>query len=146
MLLKTEILYGVHPVLEAIRATQREIWEVFLDSGKRGGRLVDIEQLALQAGIKVTSSSPEKLTALIGNKRHQGAAARVGPLPLYGLPDIIVARQTPNAFLLLLDQILDPHNLGALIRTALCGRRGWDYLPSGQSSCAHTGRVSDIGR
>ncbi len=119
--MKPEILAGIHPVHEAVRAARREILEVFLASGKKGGRLAQIEQRALNAGIPVKQLAAEKITALAGDRRHQGVAARVGPLPLFELQDLIVPvddGRTP--FLLLLDQVLDPHNLGAIIRTALC--------------------------
>ena len=119
--MKPEILAGIHPVHEAIRAARREILEVFLASGKKGGRLDQIEQLALDAGFPVKQLTAEKITALAGDRRNQGAAARVGPLPLYELPDLIASVDNSRApFLLLLDQVLDPHNLGAIIRTALC--------------------------
>ncbi len=119
--MKPEILSGIHPVHEAIRATRREILEVLLESGKKGGRLGRIEQRALNAGIPVKKLTAEKITALTESRRHQGVAARVSPLPLYQLQDIAVARDKGRApFLLLLDQVLDPHNLGALVRTALC--------------------------
>jgi len=119
--LKPEIIAGIHPVHEAIRAARREILEVFLASGKKGGRLDQIEQLALDAGFPVKQLTAEKITALAGDRRNQGAAARVGPLPLYELPDLVASVNNGRApFLLLLDQVLDPHNLGAIIRTALC--------------------------
>jgi 23S rRNA (guanosine2251-2'-O)-methyltransferase len=119
--LKPEILAGIHPVHEAIRAARREILEVFLASGKKGGRLAQIEQRALSAGIPVKQLTAEKITALAGDRRHQGAAARVGPLPLYELQDLVAPVDNGRSpFLLALDQVLDPHNLGAIIRTALC--------------------------
>lgn len=119
--MKPEILSGIHPVHEAVRAGRREIFEVFLASGKKSGRLAAIERRALEAGTPVKQLSVEKLTVLTGDRRHQGAAARVGPLPLYALRDLMGSTDNDRApFLLLLDQVLDPHNLGALIRTALC--------------------------
>jgi 23S rRNA (guanosine2251-2'-O)-methyltransferase len=119
--LKPEILFGIHPVHEAVRAAKREIQEVILASGKKSGRLADIERFALRAGIRVNQVAEEKIDALTGSGRHQGVAARVGPLPLYELRDMIASLENGRApFLLLLDQVLDPHNLGALIRTALC--------------------------
>lgn len=119
--MKPEILSGIHPVQEAVRAGRREIFEVFLASGKRSGRLAEIERRALNAGTPIKHLTLEKLTALTADRRHQGAAARVGPLPLCELRDLIVPADNDRApFLVLLDQVLDPHNLGAIIRTALC--------------------------
>ena len=119
--MKSEILFGIHPVHEAVRAARRDIREILLAAGKKSGRLADIEQLARQAGIPVRQTAGGKIDALSGGRRHQGVAARVGPLPLYDLRDVMVPDDRSRApFLLLLDQVLDPHNLGALIRTALC--------------------------
>ncbi|MCP3955094.1 MAG: 23S rRNA (guanosine(2251)-2'-O)-methyltransferase RlmB [Desulfobacterales bacterium] len=119
--MKPEILSGIHSVHEAVRAARREILEVFFESGKKGGRLARIEQRARDAGIPVKRLNAENITALAGSRRHQGVAARVGPLPLYELQDVFTAGDKGRApFLLLLDQVLDSHNLGAIIRTALC--------------------------
>jgi len=119
--LKPEILYGIHPVREAVRAARREILEVLLTSGKKGGRLAAIEHQAQKAGLKIRAVSAERLTAVTGDRRHQGVAARVGPLPVLALADMLSGLDAKEApFLLLLDQVLDPHNLGALLRTALC--------------------------
>jgi len=120
--LKPEILYGVHPVQEAVRAARRDIQEVLLTSGKKkGGRLEVIERQAQKAGLKIQQVPSDRLTAIAGDRRHQGVAARVGPLPLFQLPEMLSGLDAkPAPFLLLLDQVLDPHNLGALLRTALC--------------------------
>lgn len=120
--MKPEILYGVHPVQEAVRAARRDILEVLLTSGKKmGGRLAKIERQAQKAGLKIQPVAADRLTAIAGDRRHQGVAARVGPLPLLQLPDMLSGLDAkPAPFLLLLDQVLDPHNLGALLRTALC--------------------------
>lgn len=119
--MKSEILFGVHPVHEAVRAARREVMEIIITSGKKTGRLSDIERLALNAGIRVNQMPPDRLAAVSLSRRHQGVAARVSPLPLYDLQDLMVSPGGGKApFLLLMDQVLDPHNLGAIIRTALC--------------------------
>lgn len=119
--MKPEILYGIHPVREAVRAARRDIREILMTSGRRGDRLVEIERRAQKAGLKIRAVSADRLTAIAGNRRHQGVAARVGPLPVFGLPDMLSGLDAKTApFILLLDQVVDPHNLGALLRTALC--------------------------
>ena len=119
--MKSEILFGVHPVYEVIRAKRRKILEVILTSGKRSGRLSDIERQALKAGIRVEQMPPDRLSAVSSSQRHQGVAARVGSLPLFDLRDLTdFSIDGGCPLLLLLDQVLDPHNFGAIIRTALC--------------------------
>jgi len=119
--LKPEILFGIHPVQEALRAKRRDILEIMLTPGKKGGRLVEIEQLAQKAGLHIHQVPADNLNAITGDRRHQGVAAQVGPLPLFELPELLSSLDgNPAPFLLLLDQVLDPYNLGALLRTALC--------------------------
>ncbi len=119
--MKSEMLFGVHPVHEAIRAARREVMEIIITSGKKSGRLSDIERLALNAGIRVKQMPSDKLSAALSSQRHQGVAARVSPLPLCDLQELMAfPGGGREPLLLFLDQVLDPHNLGALIRTALC--------------------------
>ena len=119
--MKSEIIFGVHPVREAIKAARREVMEINITSGRKNQRLADIEQLAVNAGIRVNQMPPDKLSAVSASQKHQGVAARVSPLPLYDLQDFMAfPGNGKDPLILVLDQVLDPHNLGAIIRTALC--------------------------
>ena len=118
--MKTEWLYGIHPVYEALAAGRRKVYEVYLDSGKKSGRLAQIRYMAQSTGILKTCDAG-KLTELAGTDGHQGVAAKASPYRQVSVNDIL---QTPesgdNPFVLMLDNIQDPRNLGAVIRTALC--------------------------
>jgi 23S rRNA (guanosine2251-2'-O)-methyltransferase len=119
--MKTEIIYGIHPVLEALRAARRRIDEIYLAKATTSKRLEKIDILALSKSIAVKRIDLSRLSRMTRTEHHQGAAARVGALPLTQLSDII-ARHDPqiqNPFLIVLDNIVDPHNLGAVIRSAL---------------------------
>ncbi len=119
--MKSELLFGVHPVHEAIRAARRKITEILITSGTKSGRLADIERRAARAGIRVQQIPADRLSAIISSGKHQGVAARVSPLPLVDLAELLAPIESGAVpLLLVLDQVLDPHNLGALIRTALC--------------------------
>lgn len=120
--MKTEILYGIHPVYEALSTGRRRVYEIYLTKEKKTGRLGPIMSLAESRGISQQTIGIGDFKALVGPVVHQGVAARVSPYSLTALTDI---RQTVQArdgkfFLLMLDNIVDPQNLGALIRTALC--------------------------
>ena len=119
---KTEILFGIHPVLETLRAGRRKISEIYLAKDKRSQRLEDIAALAESFNIPIKKYSPSQLTAMIAGDGHQGAAAMVSPYPAVELNDMFQAAkdQGKPPFLLLADSIEDTQNLGALIRTALC--------------------------
>jgi len=86
------------------------------------GRADRAVELAEQQKIPVTRVSPSQLESMSGSGAHQGIGVKVGPYPLADLHDIIdrVESAGRDGFLLLLDNIEDPNNLGALIRTALC--------------------------
>jgi 23S rRNA (guanosine2251-2'-O)-methyltransferase len=118
---KTEILYGIHPVYEALVAGRRKFDEIYLQNGKKTGRLSQLETLASARGIPVVSLGSGDFKSLVGAVGHQGAAARVDrycPTSVSDILQTIKAKGDP-AFLLMLDNILDPQNLGAIIRTAL---------------------------
>jgi 23S rRNA (guanosine2251-2'-O)-methyltransferase len=136
--MKPEILYGIHPVTEAIRAGRRKMLTLFL-AEKGSPRLASLTDLAGSAGIPVEKRSAADLNAMAGAGGHQGVAARVGPFPL---PDLSAPQQVTDLsdlsggppFLLLLDSILDPQNLGALLRTAVCAGVDGVILPKNRSA------------
>ena len=120
--MKTEILYGIHPVYEALSARRRQIQEVYLQKDNTSARLTRLVSLAASQGIRVETIGSGELETLAGTAGHQGAAARVGRYPLTAVSDLLAANEAMRGaqFLLMLDNILDPQNLGAIVRTALC--------------------------
>lgn len=120
---KEEILYGVHPVLETIRAGRRTVFEIYTTPSRRGARLSAVMQLAEENHIPLTRLKEDRLASLTGHSRHQGIAARVSAYPFAALDTLdftVCGDSSQDPFLLLLDSVVDPHNFGALIRTALC--------------------------
>ena len=120
--MKSELLYGIHPVFEALVAGRRRVYEIYLDKEKNRGRLAQIESMAEARGVLKKSIAPGDFKALTGTIGHQGAAAVVSPYPQVTVHDILqtVQGEDRKHFLLMLDSIQDPQNLGAIIRTALC--------------------------
>jgi len=119
---KTELLYGIHPVLEALAAGRRRVYEVYLDKEKKSRRLAQIKSIAETRGILKKNIESGNFKALADTIGHQGAAAVVSPYPLVTVQDILNTDRGKGAknFVLMLDNIQDPQNLGAIIRTALC--------------------------
>jgi 23S rRNA (guanosine2251-2'-O)-methyltransferase len=119
---KSELLYGIHPVFEALAAGRRRVYEIYLDKEKKSRRLAQIESKAKSGGILIKNIAPGDFKALTGTIGHQGAAAVVSPYPQVTVQDILHTVQGENEkhFLLMLDNIQDPQNLGAIIRTAMC--------------------------
>lgn len=117
----TEILCGVHTIEEVIRARRRQIYAVYRsDTGahtRHAGLLEAVEVLQLPT----QTLSAAQMATLAGTPHHQGWALRVSPFPLAtDLPRLWeqVQAKPARGFWLILDQVVDPHNLGALLRTA----------------------------
>ena len=112
-------VYGRRPVLELLRGGGRRADEVAVLAGARGP-LAEIVALARHAGVKVSHRTREQLTAMAGSDRHQGVVARVAAAAYVDLAELgrIVAVSGRAAFYLALDQVQDPRNFGALLRTA----------------------------
>ncbi|MGE5257656.1 MAG: 23S rRNA (guanosine(2251)-2'-O)-methyltransferase RlmB [Hyphomicrobiales bacterium] len=120
--MKTEVLYGTHAVKEALAAGRREVVEICVDRSLRAsGRLQGILSEAATRRIAVREMDPEQIASLAGTSAHQGVAARASVYGCRDLSEVLDAVERPASGLVLaLDQIMDPHNLGALLRTALC--------------------------
>lgn len=115
---KQEIVYGIHPVLEKLRAAPGDVIEVLLLPGSRGPALRRVEQTARQEGCRVSDLDARTLDALTGGAKHQGVAARVAPFA-YGSFEALLAEPSPAAAdcVLFLDGVVDPRNLGGILRT-----------------------------
>lgn len=112
-------VYGRHPVLELLRSSGRRADEVAVLAGGRGP-LAEVVALARRAGVKVSFRTRDQLTAMAGSEDHQGVVARVTAAEYVDVEDLLaVPRERGEpAFLMALDQVQDPRNLGALLRTA----------------------------
>ena len=133
---KSEILYGIHPVYEAMMAGRRRFFEIFFEQEKKSRRLGRLISLAEDKGILYKTVAAGELKTLVGATGHQGVAARVGSYPLIAVSDMLPkeAVKERKPFLLMLDNVLDPQNLGAIIRTALCVGVDSIVLPKDRSA------------
>jgi 23S rRNA (guanosine2251-2'-O)-methyltransferase len=108
--LRTEIIHGVRPVIEALRSRKREVFEV-LDAAK----ISEVAKVADVASVPVKKVTRARIEELARGAAHQGVAARVGPYPYSDLGEILAA---PDPLILVLDSVTDPRNLGAVLRAA----------------------------
>jgi 23S rRNA (guanosine2251-2'-O)-methyltransferase len=108
--LKQETLYGVRPVIEALRSERREVFEV-LDAVGNG----EVAEAAAASGVSVKKVPRARIEDLARGGAHQGVAARVGPYPYSDLDEILAA---PDPLILVLNGVTDPRNLGAALRAA----------------------------
>jgi 23S rRNA (guanosine2251-2'-O)-methyltransferase len=108
--LKQETIYGVRPVIEALRSHRREVFEI-LDAAGNG----EVAEAAAASGVSVKRVPRARIEDLARGGAHQGVAARVGPYPYSDLDEILAA---PDPLILILDGVTDPRNLGAALRAA----------------------------
>ncbi len=108
--MRTKIIHGVRPVIEALRSRKREVFEV-LDAAK----ISEVAKVADVAGVPVKKVPRTRIEELARGAAHQGVAARVGPYPYSDLGEILAA---PDPLILVLDSVTDPRNLGAVLRAA----------------------------
>lgn len=116
-----EILYGRQPVRETLRANRRQVFTLLLAQGiKPGGVVRQILTLAEQSGVPVQRVNRRELDKMGGEVNHQGLAAEVSGYPYLDLTVLLDPARRAGAppFVLLLDHIQDPQNLGSLLRTA----------------------------
>jgi 23S rRNA (guanosine2251-2'-O)-methyltransferase len=114
-----EVLYGVHPVEEAIKAGRRRFDHVLVARERQDERLERLVNLCRQAGVRVRQESREQLTVMAQTPAHQGVVALVKPQEFLTIEDLFATDKPGTARLLLaLDGVEDPQNLGALLRVA----------------------------
>jgi len=117
-----EVLFGFHPVMEALNAGRRKIHSVIVDRDALSGRQAEAIQLAQDQGVAWNRQTPEQIRSACGSDQHQGIAALVSPLPDDSAKAVVAdaAANAKSPLLVLLDGIVDPNNLGAIVRTAHC--------------------------
>lgn len=115
---REDLIIGRNAVLELLRS-EKPVECIHLQKGL-GGTLNKIAAAARQRGIVLKDSSPVKLDHLCGHSSHQGVVAQIAAADYAELEDIFARAEAAGEppFLIIADEIEDPHNLGAIIRTA----------------------------
>ncbi|MBD0778189.1 23S rRNA (guanosine(2251)-2'-O)-methyltransferase RlmB [Maribacter sp. ANRC-HE7] len=113
-------IYGIRAIIEAINAGET-IDKIFIQKGLKGDLSKELEGLIRKNGINVSYVPPEKLYRLTKNN-HQGVIANISPITFYELETLVekVIENKEAPLFLLLDQLSDVRNFGAIIRTAEC--------------------------
>ena len=123
--LSDDLIWGVHPVLEALLQEPERVLEIILHRERRGGKLDEIIGLAKEKGIRTTLVQSLRLTGEgAAEVRHQGVLARTSQTALLPFDELLerFAVRVQNGEmprLIACDSLQDPHNLGAIIRSAL---------------------------
>lgn len=131
--MEEQIIYGRNAVTEALRAG-KAIDTVLIQKGATGlGKLI---ALAKESGAVVKDASADKLNALAGSEKHGGVAAIAAAAEYATVEDILAvsAEKGTPPFIIIADEIQDPHNLGAIIRTAEAAGADGVIIPKRRSA------------
>lgn len=132
---RNDIIAGRNPVMEAIRSG-RSIESILVAKGERSGSVVAIIAKAKQKNIPVKDVDSKKLDFLAKGVNHQGIVAQCAVKKYSTLEDIfaLAEERGESPFIIVLDKIEDPHNLGAIIRTAECAGAHGVIIPERRSA------------
>ena len=112
------LIFGFHSVTSRLRQAAGSVRELYVDARRDDGRARDLLALAAKLGIDARRVEVSRLDRMCPSRRHQGVVAIVESRPpVMGLEDLLDAIEGP-AFLLVLDGVTDPRNLGACLRVA----------------------------
>lgn len=108
----TQILYGRQVVRQVLKEN-RKVRKLYLQSP-----MPELETLAKKAGVPVVLTDRKKLNRITESEHHQGVAVEIEPYETVSLDELIRGKKGQYGFLIMLDELEDPHNLGAVLRTA----------------------------
>jgi 23S rRNA (guanosine2251-2'-O)-methyltransferase len=119
----TEKVYGQHAVRALLTRHAERVSALTIVEGRAEPRVAELQALAQKAGKKVSRASPATFKQLFGDAVHQGVYVEVQPLPPWREEELLAAiaaalEAGDQPFVLVLDGVQDPHNLGACLRTA----------------------------
>lgn len=116
-----DYIEGRNPIIEALKSG-REIEKLFIEDGNKTGSMNEIKKLAKSRGIVIQYVHKNKLNQMSNTNSHQGVIALSSSHDYKNLEDIfaIAKRKGEDPFIIILDEIKDPHNLGSIMRTAEC--------------------------
>lgn len=117
-----EIIYGINPIKTLLNQQQTGLKKVLIAAGRSKSSLDEIIKIIQQKKIPLEFTTRKYLDEFAGNSDHQGIAALCQPFEYSDLDELLVNRSPESHFdlILMLDSIMDPQNLGAIIRTSYC--------------------------
>lgn len=116
--MKSKMIFGFHAVTARLRHEASSVEEIYVDAERHDRRMQELLRAAKEANVRIIQADDQRLSNMVGTRRHQGVVAKAGELSLArNLDELLDAIDGPP-LLLILDGITDPHNLGACLRVA----------------------------
>ena len=157
---KDQLIMGIHAIQELLTHAPEKLLHLFAEPPKRGGRKMNLVELCEKKKIPITFVSLETLTQMAGSDSHQSVVAHIKKRHFFNPKEFLKSLEDKKSSLvLMLDQIFDPQNFGALLRCAEClgadgiiwsKNRGADLTPtvakasSGASEILPLLRISNL--
>jgi 23S rRNA (guanosine2251-2'-O)-methyltransferase len=116
--MKSKMIFGFHAVTARLRHEASSVEEIYIDAARHDGRMKDLLHAAKAANVRIVQADDQRLSNIVGTRRHQGVVAKAGELALARTLDELLDAIDGPPLLLVLDGITDPHNLGACLRVA----------------------------
>jgi 23S rRNA (guanosine2251-2'-O)-methyltransferase len=142
-LMGVNILYGINTVTEALKARGRAFEWVAVAKERKDIRLQRVIDECRKIGVPVRVLSRMELDELASNTAHQGVVAATSAKQYSDLDDLVAARRGERSLIVVLDGVEDPHNLGAILRTADAAGADGVVIPE-RRSAAVTGTVAKV--
>lgn len=124
----SDLVFGIHPVLEALQAGRRTVTRVVIAASRHDARMRQIVEAGRKVGVPVQFQPDRAVDRLAGGEAHQGVVAFVAGTP-YADPGDLLESAGPRALFVVLDGVEDPRNLGSVIRTAAAAGADGLFLP-----------------
>jgi 23S rRNA (guanosine2251-2'-O)-methyltransferase len=129
-----ELLYGVNPLLEALRDGTRVPSEIVVAEGARDERLRELIELARTRNVSVKRAPRSSIDREVGNTNHQGVMARIAAAQYADVDDLLSSIEArvggeTEPLVVVLDGVEDPRNLGAILRTSECAGVDGVFVP-----------------
>jgi 23S rRNA (guanosine2251-2'-O)-methyltransferase len=116
--MKERWIYGFHAIRSRLRSAPGSVKEVWVDESRKDARMRDLLALMTGTGLTVRMADGGRLDKMVGGARHQGVVAKVEPVSMARTLDEVMEGIEGAPLVVVLDGVTDPHNLGAVLRSA----------------------------
>ena len=114
----SKMIFGFHAVTARLRHEASSVDEIYVDTARHDQRMKDLLKAAAAVKVRIIQADDQRLSNMVGTRRHQGVVAKAGEISLARNLDELLDAVDGPPLLLVLDGITDPHNLGACLRVA----------------------------
>ncbi|MEG0255211.1 23S rRNA (guanosine(2251)-2'-O)-methyltransferase RlmB [Vagococcus sp.] len=112
-----DVVFGKHATIEALQARRGN--KLFIQEDLKSFKIEELKELAKEFSVPIVWAPKTRLDEMTNKENHQGIVLKITPYEYLSLEDLLAkSKEKENRFFLILDSIMDPHNLGSIMRTA----------------------------